>query len=584
MPTIIDSLLVTLGIDGSNFAKGKDQVNKGLKELKDNSKSTNDSFKEVTKTAAEFLAVIGGAYEIKRFIQDQIEANAALDRLSKNLNESVTDISAWSNAVESAGGSAQGLQGTMDMLSRAQTEFQLTGQSGLIPYLSALGLNLADVGTEANGVGNFLLTLSDRFSHMNRTTANNMGRMMGIDQGTMQLLLKGRAEVELYIKRQKESNAVTEAQAAEATKLRGAIINVQQSFESFGRELLQDASPALEKLFAVFQDFVDWCKSNKQLVEDFLTVVAVGLGAIGLAVLPINLTVVAVTALAGALALLWQDYQTWKAGGDSLINWKPGIDLATAGLRVMKDVLIDVLYRIAGVGSAINSLLVGDWQGAKEGAEAVISGKPSPTGPTGSAARDQFINAAASRLGVPTSAIDAQLRLETGGTGSKTVGNYNYGNIKAGSNYGGATVSALVPEYANGQKYMEMSKFRSYSSPEEAAADYAAMIARKFPGAVGAKTATAFAQGLQEGGYATDPNYVNKVSNIAAGIPGASSAAQGVGPSNLSGIFGGNRSVQTTIGNITIHTQAKDADGIAKDMGVSLDHLFTAQANYGLTP
>ena len=148
MATIIDSLLVKLGLDSSEFEAKKSKVDKGLKDtgaeaektgskLKKSGKDGADGFENVAKSAAKFLAIIGGTMAVKRFIENQIEANAALDRFAQNLDQSANSISAWSNAAELAGGSAEGLQGTMDMLSKSQTELQLTGQSSLIPYFSA---------------------------------------------------------------------------------------------------------------------------------------------------------------------------------------------------------------------------------------------------------------------------------------------------------------------------------------------------------------------------------------------------------------------------------------------------------------
>ena len=160
MATIIDSLLVKLGLDSSEFTTGKAKVDKGLKDtgseaekaggkLKKSGKDGAEGFETVAKSAAKFLAIVGGTVAIKRFIENQIEANSALDRFSKNLGEAAASISAWSQAAELAGGSADGLQGTMDMLSKSQTELQLTGQSGLIPYFSALGVSLSDAAGKA---------------------------------------------------------------------------------------------------------------------------------------------------------------------------------------------------------------------------------------------------------------------------------------------------------------------------------------------------------------------------------------------------------------------------------------------------
>jgi hypothetical protein len=388
MATIIDSLLVKLGIDSSEFDAGKNKVDKGLKntgseadktgaKLKKTGKDGAEGFANVAASAAKFLALIGGTMAVKRFIEQTVESSAALDRLSKNLQENVSTVSAWSNAAEQAGGSAEGLQGTLDMLSKAQTELQLTGQSQLIPYFSALGVSVADASGKARSGADVMLDLADRFSKMDRTTANNMGRMMGIDQGTMNLLLKGRKEVELMVARQKEYSAVTKHQAEESSRLKLAMTESRQSFEAFGRELLSAAMPALEGLFSMMKDFGAWMRENKEFVNAFLTIIAVGLGAIAAATIPINLTVVAVGLLAAAIAALWQDYQTWKRGGDSFIDWskwEPGFTAAGKGIKVLKDLIGDLVYRAIAAADVLSAVFNRDWKRAKFAAGEFMSG------------------------------------------------------------------------------------------------------------------------------------------------------------------------------------------------------------------
>ncbi len=657
MATIIDSLLVKLGLDSSEFNAGKNKVDKGLKDtgseadktgakLKKTGKDGAEGFANVAASAAKFLALIGGTMAIKRFIEQTVESNAALDRLSKNLQETVSTISAWSNSAELAGGSAEGLQGTLDMLSKSQTELMLTGQSQLIPYFSALGVSIADASGKARSGGDVLLDLSDRFSKMDRTTANNMGRMMGIDQGTMNLLLKGRSEVELLVKRQKEYGAVTKQQAEESSRLKLAMTESRQSFEAFGRLLLSAATPAILKFFNLLSDLGTWVKENKGFIQAFFILIA---GAITLYYLPAMIAAAAATlaavapmlaivgpiaAVAAALALLWDDYQTWKRGGESLIDWskwEPGIKKAGNAINWLKDLLGDLIYRMIAVTDAFIAIQTLDWKRFKFAAGEIINGagkkygeseqkaaavtKPSapaspsspPTQPTApktyplpeSTDRQKFITSAAKKLGVPENAIEAQLRLETGVTGKSTIGNFNYGNIKAGKNYAGGTATKNVLEYDKaGKAGTESAAFRSYANVESAADDYVNMIAKKFPKAVGAANATEFASGLKAGGYATDPDYVNKISKIAGGsqptaalggVPGASRAAQGAGAvqaarANAPAPLAANSSsVETHIGEIKVYTAATDAKGIAADMAKSMDYLFTSQANYGLT-
>lgn len=384
MATIIDTFIVKLGLDSSDLSKKGGDATKSLKSLESQGAKTEQGVSKIGKTSKEaasgvgeltkafagLLAVLGGAAALRAFIEDTIDSNAALSRLSKNLGVSVEDITAWGQAVEGLGGSAKGLQGTLSMLSQSQTELRLTGQSSLIPYFSSLGVAMAGVGGQARPVNDILLDLSDRFSKLDRPTANNLGKMMGIDQDTLNLLLLGRKEVELTIKRQKEHNAVTKAQAEESAKLQKSLIALRQGFTALGRDLLQQASPAIEKFLAILTSLSSWIQTNREFIKDLgiiLGVVAAGLTAVSIAASPITLTVAAVVALAAAIALLWQDYQNWKRGGDTLLDWekwKPGIDAAKDAIKGLASIVKDSFGAIFDEVSAVQKLINGDWRGA----------------------------------------------------------------------------------------------------------------------------------------------------------------------------------------------------------------------------
>ncbi len=623
MPTIIDSLLVTLGFESSGLDKGTTNAKKKIKETGDEADKTGkkleqagkdgaDGFNELAASATKFLAVLGGATALTRFIENTIEATTQLSRFSRNLGDSASNVNAWSNATELAGGSAGDLQATMSMLSRAQTELEITGSSSMVPYLSALGVAFGKDITPAQQ----LLELSERFSHMDRTKANNLGLTMGINQGTMNLLLKSRPEVELMIKRQKELNDLNDKQTEVADRLSKAFTASMQSFRTFGRELMVAVAPALEKALSLFSALGDWMRDNKEFVEIFLTILAVGLGAIGAALIPINLVVVAIAGVGAALAALYQDYLVWKRGGDSFFgdDWKKiedGVNIVINVLTKLKELLGNQFYRAIAMVDMVYKAATGDFKGAKYAASQLIegntgfgsanntpnttaqrtrSGKIGVVGGSPSAdARQAFISAASAELGVDPSIIDAQLRLETGATGRSAIGAYNYGNIKTGSGWTGDSKSRSVGEYdANGNYKQENAAFRSYGDATTAGKDYASLLKRRYPGAAGASSAQEFAESLKRGGYATDPNYVNNVMRIANGIPGAAGAAQGAGASGSAQMAAaasqgaGNRSVETSIAELNIYTQATDANGIAQDMGKSIDNLYTSQYAYGL--
>lgn len=612
MATIIDSLLVKLGLDSSEFTTGKAKVDKGLKDtgseaekaggkLKKSGKDGAEGFETVAKSAAKFLAIVGGTVAIKRFVENQIEANSALDRFSKNLGEAAVNISAWSNAAELAGGSADGLQGTMDMLSKSQTELQLTGQSGLIPYFSALGVSLADAAGKARPVSDIMLDLSDRFSRMDRTTANNMGRMMGIDQGTMNLLLKGRSEVELLIKRQRENNAVNKQQAEEATRLKTAIVEVRQNFEAFGRKILSDVTPALEKSLEVFQDIVTWMRDNGEFVETFLTIIAVGLGAIAAASIPINLTVVAITGLAAAIAALYQDYMTWKRGGESLIDWakwEPGIKAAGDGVRWLKDMIEDMVYRAIAAVDLLSAVWDRDWKRAKFAVGEFVSGTRKTYGE-----RPPEVATPAQQTG--NKEQDALSYFQSQGwTREQAAG--IVANIKRESAFNPSAVGDSGKAYGIAQwhpdRQAEFEKKFGKSIKGSTFEDQLAFIQyeltqgkEKRAGEILRQTQTAPQAAAAGSKYYLRPADVEgeqvkrgqMAQSILGGVPGASQAAAGAGAgqvaqSNTTNNVAGNRSVETHIGEVKVYSAATDANGVAKDMGKSLDYLFASQANYGL--
>lgn len=624
MATIIDSLLVKLGLDSAGFEAGKKKVDKGLKEtgneadkagakLKKTGKDGAQSFEAVAKSAAKFLAVIGGTVAIKRFVTDMIESNAALDRFSRNLETSVTTVSAWSKAAELAGGSAEGLQGTMDMLNRSQTELQLTGQSSLVPYLSALGVAMADVHGKARPVDDLLLDLADKFSRMDRSTANNMGRMMGIDQGTMNLLLKGRSEVELMIKRQKEHGAVTKQQAEESSKLREQIVRGTQTFQTFGRELVSQAAPALEKLFTLFESVGNWMRENKEFVQTFLTIMAVGLAGVAAATIPINITIAAVTALGAAIALLYQDYQTWKRGGESLIDWgkwEPGIKKAGDAIRWLRDLLGDIVYRAIAAADVLAAVFERDWERAKFAAGQVLEGNGKKYG-------EQQEGSPSGAPAAPSTPAEGGKRLPRG-IRNNNPGNLNFAGQRGATKEGGPNgrfavfgsmqegIAALVKQiglYVKRGRNTIRKILEIYApSSENNTGAYIAAVSKAL--GVGPDDPldtdnAAQVMGLVKAitnhengkGYVSDQQIAEgyRLAKGGGRVPGASQFAAGAGAGNVAKAAAGgavaptSKSVETHIGEIKVYTAAKDADGIAKDMGKSMDYLFTSQANYGLT-
>jgi len=129
--------------------------------------------------------------------------------------------------------------------------------------------------------------------------------------------------------------------------------------------------------------------------------------------------------------------------------------------------------------------------------------------------------AAARELGVDARAIVAQAALETGWGTSQPAdasGNSrNYFGIKAGSGWQGASVASDTLEYVSGEAIGKRARFRAYGSLAENVADYVRVLREpRYAAALGTGSdVRAFANALQRGGYATDPEYANKLVAIA---------------------------------------------------------------------
>jgi flagellar protein FlgJ len=134
-------------------------------------------------------------------------------------------------------------------------------------------------------------------------------------------------------------------------------------------------------------------------------------------------------------------------------------------------------------------------------------------------------HAASRATGIPAHFMVAQAALETG-WGTKQLKNadgspsYNLFNIKAGSNWNGPTTAQKsVSEFEGGNWQTRRAAFRSYASWAEAFDDYAKLLtdSPRYAKVLGRSDAAGFAHGLKEAGYATDPQYADKLMRIIGG-------------------------------------------------------------------
>ncbi len=114
-------------------------------------------------------------------------------------------------------------------------------------------------------------------------------------------------------------------------------------------------------------------------------------------------------------------------------------------------------------------------------------------------------------------------QLETAG-GKKSIkgpngeDSFNYYNIKDFSDAGTGYRAFDKAEKSN-------HRYRVYKDPEESKRDVIDLLSRKYPGAVDAQSPEDFANALVKGGYATDPEYFNKLTGVIKSKAGAAPVA-----------------------------------------------------------
>ena len=144
--------------------------------------------------------------------------------------------------------------------------------------------------------------------------------------------------------------------------------------------------------------------------------------------------------------------------------------------------------------------------------------------------QDEFVatmlpmaKAAAARIGIDPKYLVAQAALETGW--GKSVmraedgsSSHNLFGIKAGQSWQGGQARAITSEFRDGAMVKETAQFRSYSSYQDSFHDLVTLLQShdRYKEVVkSADNPEQFVRELQKAGYATDPDYASKISQIA---------------------------------------------------------------------
>src|ERR1700685_2790197 len=200
MPTVIDSLVVELGLDPSKLSAGqrqaldqfktlREQAVKEGKEVEAQGRRITDFFQRLQTEAIGIVGAFCGGRGIKDFVTWVTNVDAATGRLGRTLNMSTRDISAWQGAPEQTGGTAAGVTGSLQGLTDQINRFRITGEGSVVGVVNALNMGLQDSHGNFKTAGALFLEMNAALAGREPGEARSFLQLLGIDDNTVNLLL-----------------------------------------------------------------------------------------------------------------------------------------------------------------------------------------------------------------------------------------------------------------------------------------------------------------------------------------------------------------------------------------------------------
>lgn len=317
MASVIDALLITLGVDSSGVKSGMAQAENTI------AASAKNIMNNILAPLAAALA-IGSAFK------EYLAGAQAVGNLANTLNENQEDMQAWAQAVERAGGDASAFEGSLVSLNSKMLEFAQTGTSSAAPALAQLGISARDSNGNIKSSIDIMQELARVADTMDPARFQALTSSLGIDSGTLLLLKQGSISVDELVARQKLLGVYTAEDSAIATKMGNAIKDLMQVLKSISTVIMRFVLPPLTWLTDKMVKFVLFIREH----EVFLRAVISGIAAVLTAVLlpamikigaaalanPLTWIFIAVAAAVLAVSLLIEDLYVYIKGGKSSLG------------------------------------------------------------------------------------------------------------------------------------------------------------------------------------------------------------------------------------------------------------------------
>lgn len=290
--TVIDALLITLGLDTSDFRKGQKDVSDDLKKQREDAKKTAKEMAEQGKKAAAFfssiktelLALTGvtvTAGGLISFVKSTTSGLMDLSIQSKALGLSARELDGWSKSAEAAGSSAEkisaSLQGFQGAIQGARVGDYSSSIFGGLAQLNALtGQNFDVWGQDASSLAKTSLDALRKISDPN--LRRQVGLSLGFDDAILQRNQEGQFLPD--VDRLTKSSGITDASTKGAKEFTAAWAELNQSLETTKNQFYTFLIPYVRDFNVVLRDLSNWMKSHpeemKQKVDAFFGAIESG--------------------------------------------------------------------------------------------------------------------------------------------------------------------------------------------------------------------------------------------------------------------------------------------------------------------
>jgi hypothetical protein len=257
MPTVIDSLLIELGLDSSKYDAAQKRSVEQLRKFGEANEKTGKNAQKQAKDLAEGFtkvrnaiisigAAVIGVNGFKDFLATMVGGNAALGRTSVLLGMNARDLDAWGGAVKSVGGTAEGFQATMQNIVGGLQKFKMgLGGEEVVTALARLGVRAKNGSVDLYQLADAIKRVKDAEGIQ---AALSLAEQLGMDRGTFQLMVQGSEQLHVLHDRFFDLSGVNEQNIKDAQELQEKWAEMRQSSSALANTLMGDLAPALKTI------------------------------------------------------------------------------------------------------------------------------------------------------------------------------------------------------------------------------------------------------------------------------------------------------------------------------------------------